>query len=61
VGIYCQYELIFLTFNIGVLVVGGGRERSIDDYITLLGSVGLVVSKVIPTKRGPAMIECILK
>jgi hypothetical protein len=47
--------------DIEVLVMGGGRERSIDEYTTLLGSVGLVVSKVTPTNRGPAMIECILK
>ena len=47
--------------DIEVLVMGGGRERSIDEYTTLLGSVGLVVSKVIPTNRGPALMECILE
>ena len=47
--------------DIEVLVMGGGRERSIDEYETLLGSVGLVVSKVILTSRGPALMECILK
>jgi hypothetical protein len=47
--------------DIEVLVMGGGRERSIDEYTMLLDSVGLVVSRVIPTNRGPALIECILK
>jgi hypothetical protein len=47
--------------DIEVLVMGGGRERSIDEYTTLLGSVGLIVSRVIPTNRGPALMECILK
>jgi hypothetical protein len=44
--------------DIEVLVMGGGRERSIDEYKTLLGSVELVVSKVIPTNRGLAILEC---
>jgi hypothetical protein len=47
--------------DIEVLVMGGGRERSIDEYTILFGSVGLVVSRVIPTSRGPALMECILK
>jgi len=47
--------------DIEVLVMGGGRERSIDEYTILLGFVGLVVSRVIPTSRGPALLECILK
>jgi len=47
--------------DIEVLVMGGGRERSIDEYTMLLDSVGLVVSRAIPTNRGPALIECILK
>lgn len=47
--------------DIEVLVMGGGRERSIDEYTMLLGSIGLVVSRVIPTSRGPALMECILK
>ena len=45
--------------DIEVLVMGGGRERSIDEYKTLLGSVGLVVSKAIMTNRGLALMECI--
>ena len=47
--------------DIEVLVMGGGSERSIGEYTILLGSVGLLVSRVIPTNRGPALMECILK
>ena len=54
-------EMLAKLLDIEVLVMGGGRERSLDEYTTLLGSVGLEASKVIPTNRGPAMLECILK
>jgi len=47
--------------DIEVLVMGGGRERSIDEYKTLLGSVELAVSKVIPTNRGLAILECTME
>lgn len=46
--------------DIEVLVMGGGRERSIGEYSALLNSAGLTVSKVIPTNSGPAVIECVL-
>lgn len=46
--------------DIEVLVMGGGRERSIAEYTVLLNSAGLTVSKVIPTNSGPALIECVL-
>ena len=45
--------------DLEVLVMGGGRERSIDDLKNLLSSAGLAVSKVTPTSRGPAVLECI--
>ncbi|MCK5148825.1 methyltransferase [bacterium] len=45
--------------DIEVLVMGGGRERAIDEYRTLLDSAGLATSRVIPTNRGPAVLECI--
>ena len=44
--------------DIEVLVMSGGRERSIDEYKSVLGAAGLVMSRMIPTKNGPAMIEC---
>ena len=46
--------------DIEVLVMGGGRERSIDEYTTLLGSAGMKVSRVSPTNGGPVLMECIL-
>jgi cyclopropane fatty-acyl-phospholipid synthase-like methyltransferase len=47
--------------DIEVLVMGGGRERTIDEYKALLDSVGLAVSRVMPTSRGPALLECTAK
>lgn len=44
--------------DIEVLVMGGGLERTIDEYKSLMGSAGLAVSKVIPTNSGPALLEC---
>ena len=47
--------------DIEVLVMGGGRERSIDEYKTLVGAAALEVSRIIPTKSGPTMMECFVK
>jgi len=44
--------------DIEVLVMGGGRERTIDEYKALSGSAGLKVTRAIPTKGGPALLEC---
>jgi len=45
--------------DLEVLVMGGGRERTIDEYKALLGSAGLEVSRISPTKSGPVMMECL--
>lgn len=47
--------------DLEVLVMGGGRERSIDEYSSLLGSVGMAVTNVFPTGSGAALIECKLR
>jgi len=47
--------------DIEVLVMGGGRERTINEYKALLSSVGLAVLRVMPTSRGPALLECTAK
>jgi cyclopropane fatty-acyl-phospholipid synthase-like methyltransferase len=47
--------------DIEVLVMGGGRERTIDEFKDLLSSAGLAVSKVIPTSRGVAVMECVFE
>jgi hypothetical protein len=46
--------------DLEVLVMGGGRERSTDEYTALVNSAGLTVSKVFPTNSGLALIECVL-
>ena len=46
--------------DIEVLVMGGGRERTVDEFKDLLSFAGLTVSRVIPTHRGPALLECIV-
>lgn len=44
--------------DLEVLVMGGGRERSIGEYKELLNSSGLALSKAIPTKHGPTLLKC---
>jgi hypothetical protein len=44
--------------DIEVLVMGGGRERTIDEFKAILDSVGLEISEVIPTGHGVALLEC---
>lgn len=46
--------------DLEVLVMGGGRERSLDAYTALFKSAGLSVASVTPTKSGPALLECSL-
>lgn len=46
--------------DLEVLVMSGGCERTIEEYKSLLGAAGLEVSKIIPTKIGPTMMECIM-
>jgi len=44
--------------DIEVLVMGDGRERTIDEFKAILDSVGLEISEVIPTGHGVALLEC---
>lgn len=44
--------------DLEVLVMGGGCERTLDAYRTLLDAAGLSVSQVISTNQGPALLEC---
>jgi O-methyltransferase domain len=46
--------------DLEVLVMGGGRERTIDEYEILFGDAGLALSKTIPTENGPVMMECLM-
>lgn len=45
--------------DIEVLVMGGGRERTIEEYKALLSSAGISLMKTISTDHGPAVLECI--
>jgi len=47
--------------DLEVLVMGGDCGRTIDEYKALLGAAGLALSRTIPTKIGPAMMECIME
>ena len=47
--------------DLEVLVMGGGRERTIEEYKDLLLTAGLELSRTIPTKNGPTMMECQIK
>lgn len=47
--------------DLEVLVMSGGRERSIKEFEVLANAAGLMVSKIIPTENGPTMLECIKK
>ena len=47
--------------DLEVLVMGGGRERSLNGYAALLNTVNLSVARVTPTGSGPALLECVLK
>lgn len=44
--------------DLEVLVMGGGRERTINEYKALLSVAGLELSKTNPLKTGPTMLEC---
>ena len=46
--------------DIEVLVMSGGCERSIDEYKNLIAAAGLQVSRIIPTKSGPTMLESLM-
>ena len=47
--------------DLEVLVMGGGRERTIEEYKGLLGTAGFALLRMIPTKAGPTMMECQIK
>jgi hypothetical protein len=44
--------------DIEMLVMGGGRERTFDEYESLVGSAGLAVNKAVATDIGVVMVEC---
>jgi hypothetical protein len=45
--------------DIEVLVMGGGRERTVEQYRGLLSSADITLANIISTKGGPSVLECI--
>ncbi|NEW26023.1 methyltransferase [Nocardia cyriacigeorgica] len=48
----------FAEMNLRMLLISGGRERSIEAYTALAGTAGLTVAGVRPTPQGHLAIEC---
>lgn len=44
-------------FNINMLVVGGGRERSKDEYAALFAAAGFQLTRILPTASALSIIE----
>ncbi len=51
----------FAEMNLRMLVLAGGRERTIDDYTALAASAGLHVTEVHRASKSHVIIECIPK
>jgi 2,7-dihydroxy-5-methyl-1-naphthoate 7-O-methyltransferase len=49
----------FAEMNLRMLVLTGGRERTIDDYTALAASAGLKVTAVNHALENHVIIECI--
>lgn len=49
----------FAEMNLRMLVLCGGRERSLDDYTALASGAGLLVAGVHTTPLGHVVIECV--
>ncbi len=45
--------------DIEVLVMGGGRERTLEEYKALLSSAGIALTNPISINSGPTVLECI--
>lgn len=43
--------------DIEMLLIPGGRERTVDEYAALLGAVGFRLTRVVPTKSSVAIVE----
>ena len=49
----------FAEMNLRMLVLSGGRERTIEDYSALAAGVGLEVTAVYGTTERHVIIECV--
>jgi len=44
--------------DLEVLVMGGGRERTLEEYKTLLSSNSIEIAKILPADGGVTVLEC---
>jgi 2,7-dihydroxy-5-methyl-1-naphthoate 7-O-methyltransferase len=51
-------DAAFAEMNLRMLVLTGGRERTLGEYQDLAGTAGLRVVAVHQAVGGPAIIEC---
>ena len=49
---------MFAEMNLRMLVLSGGRERSVEGYAALAAAAGLAVSDVRMSPSGPVVIDC---
>jgi len=49
---------MFAEMNLRMLVLSGGRERTIEDYQTLAAAAGLTTTDVTTTSSGLVVIDC---
>ena len=47
--------------DLEVLVMGGGCERTEEEYKSLLDQSGFVINRIIPTEENISLIECTIK
>jgi len=47
--------------DLEVLIMSGGCERILDEYKALFKAAGFELSRMIPTKIGPTIMECLMK
>jgi hypothetical protein len=48
----------FAEMNLRMLVLAGGRERTVDDYTALAASAGLKITAIHHTTERHIVIEC---
>lgn len=48
----------FTHMDLRMLVLFGGRERTLEDFATLADAAGLTITSLTPTERGNSLIDC---
>lgn len=50
---------MFAEMDLRMLLISGGRERSVDDYRRLVSAAGLRADDVHATRRGQVVLDCV--